>query len=112
MPFYSFKVHSPVELVLPEYLVTIGEGLNVFNVTLDDLEAFQHILFQEGVCVLGVHQLDDLEQVPADPAIAAVMSGKIPAELVAIGAQDPLVDLLGGNPPALTDASGVLMVDD
>ena len=62
--FYSFVVRSTREVPLPEHLLVIGEGTDTFNATVDNLEAFQERLRLEGVEVLQVHQLDDLEPVP------------------------------------------------
>lgn len=97
MAFYSFRTHSAQDVVIPSHLVTIGEGFDVFNTVVTDLDEFMHRLGAEGVKVLEVIQLDVLEQVPADPAIQAAMSGTIPLELIAAGVRDPLIEELTGE---------------
>jgi len=91
MPFYSFKVRSQGEVVLPTYMLALGEGVDVFNATVNDLDEFKQSLLLEGVEVLEVNQLDALDQVPPDPAVQAALSGRIPPELVALG-YDPLIE--------------------
>jgi hypothetical protein len=66
MAYYSFKVLSQQEVVLPTYFLALGEGIDVFNASVNDLEKFSQELFQNGVKILEVHQLDDLEQVPSE----------------------------------------------
>lgn len=91
MPFFSFKVRAQQEVVLPAYLLVIGEGVDVFNATVSNLEEFRQVLRQEGVEILEAHQLDALEQVPPDPVVQAALSGGIPPELVSLG-YDPLTE--------------------
>ena len=67
MPFYSFKVHSSKEVVLPSRKLAIGEGIDVFNLTVDDLQGFLAELESSGVRVLAHHQLDALEPIVPDP---------------------------------------------
>lgn len=63
MGYYSFKVRSRTEVDLPEHMVTIGEGVDVFSARIDDVEAFQESLSLEGVQVLERHRLDDHEAI-------------------------------------------------
>ena len=62
--YYSFVVRSERDIPLPEYLIIIGSGLDMFNAVVEDLPAFRDRLAKEGVRVLEVHQLDGLEPVP------------------------------------------------
>lgn len=74
--FCSFVVRSTREVPLPEHLLIIGEGVDAFNVVVDNLEAFQECLRLQGVEVLEVHQLDNLEPVPP-----AALPGDLPPQL-------------------------------
>ena len=67
MPFYSFKVHSLKEVILPSQKLAIGEGVDVFNLMVDDLQGFLAELESSGVRVLAHHQLDALEPIVPDP---------------------------------------------
>lgn len=68
MPYYSFKVRSKSELVLPKWTVVIGEGLDVFNLVIQDLPEFLTALKERGVEVLEVNQLDNFSPIPVEPA--------------------------------------------
>jgi hypothetical protein len=63
MPFYSFKVKSPEETLIPSRQLAIGEGLDVFNKVIDDLPSFLSELNDLGVEVIECNQLDNLEAV-------------------------------------------------
>jgi len=63
--YYSFVVRSERDVPIKEHLLVIGEGLDTFNATVPDLDAFMARLKAEGVTVLEVHQLDGLEPIPA-----------------------------------------------
>lgn len=65
MGFYSFIVVAPGEVPLPDYLVYLDTGRNVFNATVNDLDAFKQCLSDEGVQILQVNRLDEFE--PVDP---------------------------------------------
>lgn len=65
--FYSFVVRSRELVDLPEYKVTIGEGVDTFNVVLSDLESFIARLRSLGVTVLETHRLDESE--PVQPPV-------------------------------------------
>lgn len=67
MPFYSFKVHSPREVILPNHKIAIGEGVDVFNLMVDDIQVFLAELESSGVRVLAHYQLDALEPIKPDP---------------------------------------------
>lgn len=70
MGFFSFKVTSPVDdLVIPEFMVVVGEGLNVFNLTLDDPAPLVSRLVKEGCDVLEVIRLDELERVTPEMSL-------------------------------------------
>lgn len=66
MPYYSFKVRSPNEVLLPEWTVAIGEGIDVFCLIIQDLPKFQGALKEHGIEILEVHQLDNLSPIPAE----------------------------------------------
>lgn len=68
MPYYSFKVRSPNEVILPEWLVTIGEGIDAFCLVVQDLPKFQADLEEHDVEILEVNQLDSFSPVPEGPA--------------------------------------------
>ncbi len=63
MGFYSLIVMAPREVPLPEYLVYLDRGRNVFNTTVADLEAFKKTLGDHGVQILQVNRLDEYEVV-------------------------------------------------
>jgi len=57
--FYSFVVQCKEEIVIPEYLVTLDQGVNVFNVVVKDLDGFLRQLQEAGVMVQQVHRLEE-----------------------------------------------------
>lgn len=63
MPYYSFKVRSTEEILIASRLLTIGEGVDVFNKAIDDLPEFLGELKLLGVEVLECNQLDSLEAI-------------------------------------------------
>lgn len=65
MSYYSFKVRSQYEVLLPEWTVAIGEGIDVFCLTINDLPKFQAALKEHGIELLEVNQLDNLSPIPA-----------------------------------------------
>ena len=65
MPFYSFKTKSQSEVLLPEYPLAIGEGIDAFNLVVTDLQKFLAILKDKGVQVLETNQLDNFQPIPA-----------------------------------------------
>lgn len=67
MSYYSFKVRSQCEVLLPEWTVAIGEGIDIFCLTINDLPKFQATLKEQGIEVLEVNQLDNLSPIPAEP---------------------------------------------
>jgi hypothetical protein len=69
MPFFSFKVWSNSEVDLPEHLVTIGEGQDVFCARVEDLDSFTEQLRRYGIRVIQVTQLDDLEAITPVPEV-------------------------------------------
>jgi len=85
---YSFVVRSEFEVDLPEYLLTIGEGVDTFHVVLlnESLEAFKSKLGGYGVQVLQVHQLDGLAPAPSVEVFEAQLTGSVTPLL---GARDP-----------------------
>lgn len=70
---FSFKTLAPREVDLPEHLHTIGEGVDVFTITVSDLAAFKALLEVEGVEILECNALDDLEPVEPTPDLLAEM---------------------------------------
>lgn len=65
MGFYSFQVRAAEDVVLPEHFLILGEGTNVFNLSLDDLEAFLIKLRDHDVTVVAMYRLDEHEPLPA-----------------------------------------------
>ncbi len=63
MPYYSFKVRSAEEVIIASRLLTIGEGIDVFNKAIDDLPEFLGELKLLGIEVLECNQLDSLEAI-------------------------------------------------
>lgn len=62
--FYSFKVWAADDEVFPEHFLVLGEGENIFNTSVQDIEAFRQKLASRGVRIVEEHRLDDLEEVP------------------------------------------------
>jgi len=69
MPFFSFKVQSRDEVIIPSRALTIGEGIDVFSRVVDDLNEFLSELERLEVKVLEYHRLDELEASPPDQAM-------------------------------------------
>jgi len=82
MGYYSFKVLSVAEVDLPEHMVTIGQGVDVFSARIDDVESFRQDLALEGVRVLEMHILDDLEPVAAIPEVQVLLGNTTLKHLV------------------------------
>jgi hypothetical protein len=61
--FYSFRLFAPHEVVIPENLVAIDEGMNTFNVFVHDVDSFVERLRAEGCRIDRMHHLD----APPDP---------------------------------------------
>lgn len=72
--FYSFVVRSTREVPIPEHLLVIGEGIDTFNAIVENLEVFRERLRLEGVQILQVHQLDEVDPLP-------VLPGDLPPQL-------------------------------
>ena len=64
MSFYSFKTRSQSEVLLPEYAIAIGEGVDAFNLVVTDLQKFLAVLKDNGVQVLEANQLDNFQPIP------------------------------------------------
>lgn len=99
---YAFVVRSEFEVDLPEYLLTIGEGVDTFHVVLlnESLESFKAKLSSRGVKVLQVHQLDGLAPVPCctDP----MSSLDAPVEVFEAQLAGSITPLLGARDPGDT----------
>lgn len=67
MAYYSFKVRSSNEVILPEWTVAIGEGIDAFCLVIQDLPKFQADLKEHSVEILEVNQLDNFSPIPAGP---------------------------------------------
>jgi hypothetical protein len=65
MNFYSFVVHAPGEVDLPEQHLILERGMNAFN-ALVDLDSFKELLASNGVRITQVNRLDEHEPVPED----------------------------------------------
>lgn len=57
--FYSFKVWATEEVIFPEHFLVLGEGENIFNTSVEDIEAFRQKLVAAGVRIIEEHCLDD-----------------------------------------------------
>ena len=84
MSYYSFKVRSSDEVVIPARFLAIGEGIDVFSKVVDDLPGFLTELQEHGVQVLEYHQLDKLEAIPPMLADNSAITG-----LLSAGEQHP-----------------------
>lgn len=62
--FYSFKVQSKDEVIIPSRSLVIGEGVDVFNKIVDDLSEFLSELECLEVRVLEYHRLDEIAPLP------------------------------------------------
>lgn len=69
--FYSLIVLVRDELPLPDQRLILFEGVNVFNVQLDDPKAFCAWLVEQGCTVQQVNRLDEPEE-EAVPLLAPV----------------------------------------
>ena len=87
MPYYSFKVKSSMELIIPSRSLSIGEGVDVFAKVIDDLPKFLAELKELEVEVIEYHQLDKLEAIQPDLTMLAE-SPEVPV-LVSVGEQYP-----------------------
>jgi len=85
MPYYSFKVRSSEEVLIPSCFVVLGAGIDVFNATVPNLEEFLGFLRTENVEILEVHQLDGLEAITPDPEITSALLGGSSPELMSLG---------------------------
>jgi hypothetical protein len=63
--FYSFRVYARHEVILPAYFVALDEGMNTFNVHVNEIDAFVETLRAEDVRIDAMHHLDAPE-VPED----------------------------------------------
>lgn len=61
MGFYSFIVMAPGEVVIPEQLIYLEAGQNVFNAAIDDIGAFLKRLADDDVEIIQMNQLDNYE---------------------------------------------------
>jgi hypothetical protein len=66
MGFYSFVALARHPVALPDPLVMLGEGINVFTAVVEDLPDFLSTLAGEDVEVKQVNALDGLDPVPAE----------------------------------------------
>jgi hypothetical protein len=67
MGFYSFIVISPEELPLPEYLLHLDTGRNVFNAAINDIDTFKKRLSDSKVRIIQMNRLDDHKPIPTEP---------------------------------------------
>jgi len=56
--FYSFRVYAPHEVMIVENFVALDEGMNTFNVHVNDVDAFVERLKSEHVRIDSMHHLD------------------------------------------------------
>ena len=83
MVYYSFKVLSSNEVVIPEQALVIGEGIDVFSRIIDDLSGFLTLLREHGVRVLEYYQLDNLE--PSKPFLGSLTGETTPVAVLSAG---------------------------
>lgn len=56
--FYSFRVFAPHEVSIIENFVALDEGMNTFNVHVNDVDSFVARLKAEDVRIDAMHCLD------------------------------------------------------
>jgi len=78
MGFYSFQVFAKDIIVLSDPIVQLGPGINVFSVSVPDVEAFKQRLTDEGADIRKVVQLDDHKPVGLESLL-------LPDELALLG---------------------------
>lgn len=67
MGFYSYQVQADEVVMLPEHLLALDKGYNVFNVrVVGDPDQFDKRLAELNVKVLKRACLDELEPIPSD----------------------------------------------
>jgi hypothetical protein len=67
MGHYSFIVIAADEVPIPDYMMYLEPGRNVFNVVLrTDLETFTNFLTDHGVQIVQTNRLDVFEPVTAE----------------------------------------------
>lgn len=66
--FYSFRVYSPHEIMIPANFVSLDEGMNTFNCHVDDIDSFVSALKAEGVRIDQMNQLDAPDPDPGEPS--------------------------------------------
>ena len=81
MGFYSFIVVSPDVIQLPEYVICLDHGRNVFNATVNDLDRFKARMSELNVEILQVNRLDEYEPPPSYDEICqqAPFADELPA---------------------------------
>lgn len=56
--YYSFRVYAPHEVVIIENFVALDEGMNTFNVHVQDIDSFVERLKAEDVRIDMMNHLD------------------------------------------------------
>jgi hypothetical protein len=71
--FYSFRVFAPHEVTIIENFVSLDEGMNTFNVHVNDLPHFLERLRSDGVRIDAMHHLDapDASEGPTLPLLGS-----------------------------------------
>jgi hypothetical protein len=64
--FYSFRVYAPHEVVIIENFVALDEGMNTFNVHVQDIAHFVARLKAEDVRIDQMNSLDPEPEPPAE----------------------------------------------
>jgi len=64
MGYYSFVAFSRHPVTITDPLILLGQGINTFTATADDVDELVGLLEDEGVDVREVNRLDTLEAVP------------------------------------------------
>lgn len=67
--FYAFVVHASEPASFPQYRLVLDPGIDVFNLLVEDLLAFEKTLAEAGVRIIQASRLDeettpDLPQLP------------------------------------------------
>ena len=88
MGYYSIVAVARQPVAIPDPLVLLDTGLNVFTAQTDDLEGMLDALKNEGVTVKKVNRLDGLPSV--EPKATLLLPGESEELLLGQGDEDPV----------------------
>jgi hypothetical protein len=94
MGFYSFQVFAKGIILSSDPIVQLGPGINVFSVSVPDVEAFKQWLVKEGAEIRNVIQLDNHEPVGLESLL-------LPDERALLGLEDGLRETNEDIPKAI-----------